>query len=239
MSVSAVITDQWSDGKRLHVIAAITFSGNYVAGGDTLDLGSAGVRSGSRPLYVDFSQLRQFELGFFPTDLVAAGRVVVFLKSAQAATGTITSNGTNVSAGDTVTVGATTYTFRASVATTANEVLIGESATKSMQNLIDAINNNPDTSGVKFGSLTVANATEFAPLIADGGLVVTVVCRKGGTGGNSDALSKVAATLSVSGAALANGAAVSANPGELASGAYPADILTYTATLYAVYNQFF
>lgn len=239
MSATPTITDMWSDGKRLHVIGTIAFAGSYVAGGDVLDLGTAGVRCSKAPNYINFNQLRQFELGYHPAPLsVAGGKLVVYLKSAQAATGTITSNGTNVSDADTVTIGANTYTFKNTPTTAAGQVQIGASATKSMQNLIDAINNNTDNSGITYGALTIANPTEFAPSIADGGLIVTVIARKGGVGGNSDALSKVAATLSVSAANLANGAAVSVNPGELASGAYPADILTYNAPFYAIYDQY-
>lgn len=50
MSMTATINDQWSDGKRLHVIGTIAFSGNYAANGDTVDLIAAGVEAGSAPL---------------------------------------------------------------------------------------------------------------------------------------------------------------------------------------------
>lgn len=67
----------------------------------------------------------------------------------------------NPSAADTVTIGATTYTFRASVSTTANEVLIGANKEATLVNLIAAINGG-NGSGTLYGSDTVANASGAA-----------------------------------------------------------------------------
>lgn len=63
------------------------------------------------------------------------------------ATGTLTSNNTNVSANDTVTIGTKVYTFKSSLTPTEGEVLIGGSADASLLNLIRAINHTgtPDT----------------------------------------------------------------------------------------------
>jgi hypothetical protein len=62
------------------------------------------------------------------------------------------------SVGETVTVGATTYTWRASVSTTANEVKIGTDFRDSMANLAAAINAGTG-SGTLYGSSTTANAS--------------------------------------------------------------------------------
>src|SRR3954453_23312975 len=55
------------------------------------------------------------------------------------ATGVLTSDNNNVVAGDTVTIGSITYTFRASAAAV-NDVLIGANADASLLNLINTIN---------------------------------------------------------------------------------------------------
>lgn len=40
MAVVATITEQWTDGKRVHVIGALTFSSTYATGGDAFDFQS-------------------------------------------------------------------------------------------------------------------------------------------------------------------------------------------------------
>lgn len=66
---------------------------------------------------------------------------------AVAATGTLTSNNTNVSDGDQFTIGVKTYTFKTALTPTEGEVLIGADADASLLNLIRAINHTgtPDT----------------------------------------------------------------------------------------------
>lgn len=236
MPIAVTITDKWSDGKRVTVIGTLAFSGSYVVGGDTIDFAAAGVESAYPPLMLDVPDYRTFEFApDFSGGKATNVRLVTSLYTAQAATGTITSNGTNVSNNDTVTVGATTYTFKTTLTPAAGEVLRGATAAASLQNLVDAINGTPGLGNVTYGTGAGApNATEFATL---SGLVITVVARHGGTGANADALAKVAATLTVSGAALAGGAAVSTNPGELAAGAYPADIKVLAVPFTAYFKQ--
>lgn len=41
MSATATITNQWSDGQRLHVTGLIVFAGSYPAGGDAVSWVSA------------------------------------------------------------------------------------------------------------------------------------------------------------------------------------------------------
>jgi hypothetical protein len=36
MPIAVTVSDQWDDGKRLHVVGALAFSGSYATGGDTL-----------------------------------------------------------------------------------------------------------------------------------------------------------------------------------------------------------
>jgi len=111
----------------------------------------------------------------------------------QAATGTLTSSGTPPSNGDQVTVGGTTYTFETALgaSTSANEVLIGASATAAMANLVNAINGNTaDSNGdgaAGYGTLTTANASATAADTIPGSLM-TLTASTTGTAGNSVAL---------------------------------------------------
>ncbi|MFY9644385.1 MAG: flagellar hook-basal body complex protein [Terriglobales bacterium] len=131
---------------------------------------------------------------------------------AQPATGTLTSNGSAPSSGDTVTVGGTTYTFETSLTapTTANQVLIGGSATVALANLVNAINGNyADTNGTPgtagYGTDTVANGEVTAADTTPGSLI-TLTAATAGTVGNGYALSG-GDTLTASGADLMGGAA--------------------------------
>lgn len=129
--------------------------------------------------------------GSFSTQAVAAE-----------AFGTLTSDATNVTAADTVTVGSVVYTFRAAVTTTANEVLIGATAAATLQNLKDAINLTGTTA--QYGSLTVVNPTVGAGAITATTLVI--YAKTGGTAGNSLASTETSTHLSYGAATLAGGA---------------------------------
>ncbi len=126
---------------------------------------------------------------------------------ADLAVGTLTSDGTVPTAADTVTVGSVTYTFRASVSTTANEVLLGSggsAAADSLSNLKAAI--NKDTSQpTKYGSLTVVN-----PTVGAGALTATTLvlyAKTGGTAGNSLATTEASSHLSFAASTLLGGTA--------------------------------
>jgi hypothetical protein len=116
---------------------------------------------------------------------------------------TLTSTGVNVTAADTVTIGAVTYTFRAAVTTTANEVKIGADAAATLQNLKDAINLTGTTA--QYGSLTVVHPTVTAAAITT--TTLRMYAKTAGTGGNSLASTKSAVTLSFTGSTFAGGAA--------------------------------
>ncbi len=104
--------------------------------------------------------------------------------NAVAAAGSITIT-TNPSAGNNVTINgpnaptAQTYTFRTSVGTTANEVLIGGSNAASAANLRAAINLDSTQCGSGppcFGSLTAANANVTAPSVSTNAVSLTAKC---------------------------------------------------------------
>lgn len=120
------------------------------------------------------------------------------------ATGTVTSNNTNVSDGNVVTIGTTTYTFKTALTPTTGEVLIGTSADASLLNLINAIN------------ATGVNGTDYQidaahpTVVADAAVSSTHVFKlyavgAPGTAGNAIALTKTATTLTVSGSTLLGG----------------------------------
>lgn len=49
MAATMTLVDQWHDGKRLHVIGTIAFSGTYPTGGEPLDFTTIGVESSQAP----------------------------------------------------------------------------------------------------------------------------------------------------------------------------------------------
>lgn len=110
------------------------------------------------------------------------------------ATGTLTSSGVNVSNGDTVTIGAKMYTFQTVLTNVDGNVLIGASATASMTNLFNAIN---DTGGGTPGTDYAAAMTPHPTVTATNPSATTVVVTAvtAGIGGNSIATTEVAATL--------------------------------------------
>lgn len=88
--------------------------------------------------------------------------------------------GENAEANNTVKLGAVTYTFKASVTTTANEVLIGADAAASLANLVHAVNL---TGGAgKYGSDTVIHPTVKG--VGSDALTATFRAKTPGVGGN-------------------------------------------------------
>lgn len=88
----------------------------------------------------------------------------------------------NAVANETVVIGDQTYTWKASVTTTANEVLVGASAAASAQNLFDAINLT-GTPGTQYGSLTTKHKQVRASAVT--ATTVVVQSKIGGTIGNA------------------------------------------------------
>lgn len=116
------------------------------------------------------------------------------------ASGTITSNGTNVSDGNTVTIAGKVYTFKTVLGTTEGNVLIGDSAATSLDNLKLAIN----STGVTAEQYCAA----IHPLVeatTNTDTVQTLQARAVGLLGNSITLAKSAATLTLSSPTLTGG----------------------------------
>ena len=108
------------------------------------------------------------------------------------ATTTLTSNGTNVSDGDTVTLADKVYTFKAALTPTEGEVLIGTAYTDSLDNLVAAITGGP-------GNGTTYSCAAAHPLVtaSRNGAVVTITALQAGILGNKISISKSAATLTL------------------------------------------
>lgn len=118
------------------------------------------------------------------------------------ATQTLTSDTTNVSANDTVTIGGYTYTFVA-VPSAPFQVDIGASAAASLDNLKAAINAS-GTAGTTYGTGTYAHPDVTATTNTDTTQVVQA--KLGGTVGNSIATTEASTHLSWGAATLENGA---------------------------------
>ncbi len=95
----------------------------------------------------------------------------------------------------TVTIGATTYTFRATVPA-ANDVLIGVDADATIENLIAAVNQEAGA-GVKYGTGTVANASASAE--AQPGAIAKIEALVPGTAGNSIVFTTTVSNSAISG----------------------------------------
>lgn len=119
---------------------------------------------------------------------------------------TLTSNNTNVSNADTVTIGNKVYTFKTTLTATEGEVLIGATADASLLNLIRAINHTgtPDFDY----SCAVAHTQVYADA-AVASHAFTVYAFASGTGPNSYATTETAATLSWGNTTLLGGVALS------------------------------
>jgi hypothetical protein len=122
--------------------------------------------------------------------------------TAVAATGTLTATG-NFSNGDTVTTGTKTYTFQTTLTNVNGNVLIGASASDSLDNLITAINLGAG-SGTLYAAATTANG--FVSAAAGAGDTMNVTALVAGSAANTTATTETSATASWGGSTLSGGA---------------------------------
>lgn len=141
------------------------------------------------------SEITADQGGYFGTDDIA-----------DHAFTTLTSDATNVTADDTVTVGAVTYTFKAAPTTGANEVKIGANAAATLANLKKAINLT-GVSGTDYGSATVVHPTVTASTLT--ATTLLLVAKTGGTGGNSLVSTEASTHLAFTSTVFAGGSAAS------------------------------
>lgn len=80
MAIAVAVTDQWDDGKRLHVIGTFTFSGNYPAAGEVPAFGAASgtnikTSRATTPLWVSIFNAAGYQLVY----TISSGKVRVNL----------------------------------------------------------------------------------------------------------------------------------------------------------------
>lgn len=131
-------------------------------------------------------------------DVVAASQG---FQAGSAASGVLTLSG-NAVAAETVTIGTTVYTWRATVGTTANEVLVGANAAASAANLIAAINGGAGA-GTLYGSATAIHPDVAAR--SNGSGIVGLVAKTAGLAGNAIASTETMTNGAFGAATLAGG----------------------------------
>jgi len=128
--------------------------------------------------------------------------------AAIAAVGTLTF-GANALNNSTVTLDARVYTYKDTLTGAANEILVGASASASLDNLISAVNGTAGA-GTTYGTGTVAHATVDAA--AGAGDTATMTATTAGTAGNSIATTTTVVSASFGGNSLVGGAAATFGP---------------------------
>lgn len=145
----------------------------------------------------------------YPNDSKFEQKILYLEKNATTfagtlATGTLTSDATNVADGDTVTIGTRVYTFKTALGTTAGQVLIGADAATSLDNLKSAINNT-GTAGTDYTANTPIHARVTATTNTD---TTQVVQAREYSDTNADiATTETSAHLSWGATTLASGVA--------------------------------
>jgi hypothetical protein len=87
MALSFTLVDTWNDGKRIHVAGTIAASGNYAAGGDTLDLSQTPIVASTRaPIQGTawMDGLAGYDYVFTPGSAMNNGKVKIFANGASA-----------------------------------------------------------------------------------------------------------------------------------------------------------
>lgn len=140
---------------------------------------------------------------------LATGATIIakqLLTGTTAATGTITSDNTNVANGETVVIGIKTYTFKTAISVE-GDVLIGANADASLLNLINAINHTgtPNTDYKCAGAHPQVTAATSVTSHA-----FAITARVAGVAGNSIATTDTSAHLSWGNTTLTTGAGANA-----------------------------
>jgi predicted RecA/RadA family phage recombinase len=126
---------------------------------------------------------------------IVPGDKLYFSTAETKASGTITSDATAPSDGDTVTIGSTVYTYKTALTEPAEayEVLIGASAAAALDNLKAAINADEAGAGTTFGTGTVAHPTVEATTNTN--TTQVVVAKTAGSAGNDIATTEASTHL--------------------------------------------
>jgi hypothetical protein len=168
-------------------VSAAATAANFVAAvngaageGTTYSTGTAANTQVTASLSGTTVTVTAIDPGIGGNSISIAASSTCFAWSPVAATGSLvgTCAGTN---GDTITIGTNTYTLVNNLTLTANEVLIGVSASATASNLVAAINGAAGA-GVIYSIGTVASTQVTAAL---NGSIVALTAITAGTGGNS------------------------------------------------------
>jgi hypothetical protein len=87
MALAFSIVDTWDDGKRIHLAGTVASSGNYVTGGDAIDLSqNAVVASSQSPIQGTawMDGLSGYDFVFFPGTAMNNGKVKIFQQGSSA-----------------------------------------------------------------------------------------------------------------------------------------------------------
>ena len=133
------------------------------------------------------------------TDNPTTTRRLGFTSAAASGVLTLSANALDT---ETVTIGATTYTFQTTLVDAANNVLIGVDASASIDNLIAAITAGAGA-GTNYGTGTTANASATAS--AGAGDTMTVTALVAGSNGNSIPVTETLTNGAFEAATLAGG----------------------------------
>lgn len=175
-------------------------NGNYVMGYPAIN-GTISPSQTLSPLQISNGQLS-------PANATTEVDVNMNLDAAAgiSANGTLTISG-QPAAGDTVTIGGSTYTFVSALTSTPDEVLIGSSAAGTLANLAGAINaetGNGQAAGTTYSQGTLANT--FATVSGTTATTLSLQADTAGTTGNSVVTTNSnASSLSFGGSTLTGG----------------------------------
>jgi hypothetical protein len=154
-----------------------------------------GIKRGVDKLNLELHELERKRV------LVKADKFLTDIVVGVSATGTLTNTG-NFANTETVTTGTKTYQFQTVLTNVDGNVLIGASASDSLDNLIAAINLGAG-SGTLYAAATVANT--FVSAVAGAGDTMIATARTAGAGGNAIATTETSANASWGAATLAGG----------------------------------
>jgi len=87
MALTFSLVDTWDDGQRIHVSGTIAATGNYVTGGDTLDLSQVPVIASAQPPILGtawMDGLAGYDYVFSPGATMSTNKVKMFASGATA-----------------------------------------------------------------------------------------------------------------------------------------------------------
>jgi hypothetical protein len=162
----------------------------------------------------------------------------ITVPASVAATGSLDATGGNFAAGETVTTGTKTYTFTSPLGSNDGDVLLGATASDSLDNLIAAINLAAG-SGTLYAAATTANG--FVSAAAGAGDTMDVTALVAGSGGNVIATTVISTNVVWGAATLSGGAGdvVVLALGELPTNTTAAVGAVTTLGTVAAYNSVF